>query len=71
MDGDITVWGKLRTNKVYDKIPPQHWAKHGIDDVSFNAGSDGTRWTDIHGSDGEDYHSLMVSKSEIEREWPT
>lgn len=68
-DSKITVWGKLRTNQVYDKIPADHWAKHGIDEKALLDGKSATRWTDIHGSDGEEYHDLMVDKRDIEREW--
>lgn len=70
LEGKITVWGMLRINKVWDKIPASHWAKHGLDEEMFKAGNPATRWTDIHGSDGEEYHNLMVDRAEIERVWP-
>jgi len=70
-DGEITVWGRQRSNRVYDKIPLDHWSKHGLDGKALMHGTAATRWTDIHGSADEEYHGLMVSKAEIERHWPS
>lgn len=64
-DGRIIVWGRFHPDELYRPIPQEHWSDHRVDPGALLNGYART-W----GNDTTNYGHLMVSRAEIEREWP-
>lgn len=64
-DGRIIVWGRFHPDELYRPIPQEHWSDHRVDPGALLNGYART-W----GNDTTSYGHLMVSRAEIEREWP-
>jgi hypothetical protein len=64
-DKELTVWGKLNGHGVYRSVPPEHWSDHYVDPGALLNG-----YARSWGHDTTSYSYLMVSRAEIEWEWP-
>jgi hypothetical protein len=72
-DGHVRVWGKINRSGVFELIDPTFWADHYKDHMSlFNPDPDAETCTACnHQRPLARYLDLMVSRAEIEREWPS
>ncbi|HEX3366490.1 hypothetical protein [Phenylobacterium sp.] len=72
LDGHITIWGRTHRLGVFDKIPSEFWRENRPDELSlYNPDPDAQSYTACENNRPTvRYLDLMVSKAQIEAEWP-
>jgi hypothetical protein len=69
-DGRVAVWGIRTQHSTYERLGPEYWSDHEVEWFSLLKGKDSSEPTTQAYSDQLRYDGLMVSRAQVEKEWP-
>lgn len=69
--GDLRVWGRRESDDLYVLIDQSFWERNTLDMEALIGFMADARTVQIAGDeDDEQFHGIMVNRSEVERVWP-
>jgi hypothetical protein len=71
LDGELIVWGTRGEGEPHIKIPQKYWEDWKIEWFSALQKASRTSMSDIGHKGTKIYYDLMVSRTEIEKKWPS